>query len=543
MKNIYTLRLLLAFLILNVTVFTLQAQKKNTSKPNIVLILVDDLGFSDIGPYGSEIATPNLNKLAANGVRFTQFYNTSRCCPTRAALQSGVYPHQAGVGFMNNDLGPSTYQGYLNKNIITIAEGLKTRGYTTLMSGKWHVGNTPGQWPGARGYDKYFALIGGTSHQFYPHPFKLGEIDFFAKNGQKLENYTTEKKPENYYLTDEFTDHALGFLDETKNDKKPFFLFTAYNAPHFPIQARKEDIEKYRGKYLKGWDVVRTERYKRLLESGIIRPEWKLAPRDTLIPAWNQLRQTEKEAWDLKMAVFAAAVERVDYNIGRILEKLRELGVDNNTYIFFLSDNGASHEYPFNGKKQTKEVYDYVKPLLADNPESYVSYEYNWAHVSNTPFRSYKHWEHEGGISTPFIAYAPGKIQPNTLQHIPAHVIDLQPTIFDLAGVKYPLEYNGNKLIPQEGISLKAAFENKEYKGHDVIYWEHQGNRAVRKGDWKIVSFYPENVWELYNVKDDRTELHNLAASNPEKLKELTVLYESWAGRAGVVEWASLQSK
>lgn len=292
-----------------------------------------------------------------------------------------------------------------------------------------------------------------------------------------------------------------------------------------------------------GWDVVREARYKKQLESGIIEAAHKLSPRDTLIPAWTQLRQTEREAWDLKMAVFAASVERIDYNVGRILDKLKELGVDNNTYIFFLSDNGASHEYPFNGKRQTKEVYDYVKTLTADNTESYVSYEYNWAHVSNTPFRSYKHWEHEGGISTPFIAYAPGKISPASISRVPAHVIDLQPTILDLAGVKYPNEYKGNKLIPQEGNSLKPVFENKPYTGHDAIFWEHQGNRAVRQGDWKIVSFYPENVWELYNIKDDRTELNNLATSRPEKLRELVKLYDQWASRAGVVPWAALQNQ
>ncbi|HEY5745068.1 MAG TPA: arylsulfatase [Chryseolinea sp.] len=519
-----------------------KAKGKGPAKPNFVLILVDDMGFSDIGAYGSEIPTPNLDRLAAGGLRFTQFYNTSRCCPTRAALQTGVYPHQAGVGFMNGNLGKPTYQGYLNKNVITIAEGLKTAGYTTLMSGKWHVGNTPEQWPGARGYDKYFALIGGTSHQFYPHPFQLGDMDFFVKNGQKLEKYTTEKKPDGFYLTDEFTDHALGFLEETRKEGKPFFLFTAYNAPHFPVQARKEDIAKYRGKYLQGWDVVRSARYQKLLASGILRPEWKLSPRDSLIPGWDQLRQSEKEAWDLKMAVYAAMVDRIDYNVGRILQKLKDLGVEDNTYVIFLSDNGASHEYAFPGKKQTKEVAEYVKPLTADNPESYVSYEYNWANVSNTPFRAFKHWEHEGGISTPFIVYAPGKIQPNTLQHTPAHVIDIQPTLLALAGVKYPAAYNGAKLIPQEGLSLKDAFEGKPYTGHDAIYWEHQGNRAVRKGDWKIVSFYPENKWELYNLKDDRTELKNLAASNPDKLRELVALYETWATRAGVVEWASLQT-
>lgn len=542
MKTRKTIAFVLMLLLTTATLAqsTKDKKKKTSTKPNIVLILVDDMGFSDIGAYGSEIATPNLDRIASSGLRFTQFYNTSRCCPTRAALQTGVYPHQAGVGFMNGNLGKPSYQGYLNKSVITIAEGLKTAGYTTLMSGKWHIGNTPEQWPGARGYDKYFALIGGTSHQFYPHPYKLREVDFFVKNGAKLEQFTTEKKPADFYLTDEFTNQALSFLDETKNDGKPFFLFTAYNAPHFPLQARKEDIEKYRGKYLKGWDVVRSERYQKLLSLGIIKPEWKLSPRDSLVPAWDQLRQTEKEAWDLKMAVFAAMVDRIDYNVGRILDKLTELGVDKNTYVIFLSDNGASHEYPFVLWKQTKEVAEYVKPLTADNPESYVSYEYNWANVSNTPFRSFKHWEHEGGVSTPFIVYAPGKVQPNTFQHTPAHVIDIQPTLLDLAGVVYPAEFKGNALIRQEGLSLKAAFDGKPYVGHDAIYWEHQGNRAVRKGDWKIVSFFPENRWELYNLKEDRTELHNVASQHPEKLQELIALYDTWASRAGVVEWATL---
>lgn len=530
---------LILFILIAISSTSLVFSQKQ-GKPNIVLILVDDMGFSDLGAYGSEISTPNLNKMAAGGERFTQFYNTSRCCPTRAAIQCGVYNHQAGVGFMNGNLGTPAYQGYLNNNVITIAEGLKTQGYTTLMSGKWHVGNKPEQWPVARGYDKSFALVGGTSNYFYPHPFKLRETDFFVLNDKKLETYTTEKKPEDYYLTDDITDHALKFLDETKGDKKPFFLFTAYNAPHFPVQARKEDIEKYKGKYMQGWDVVRTERYKRLLDLGIIKPEWALSPRDSLVPNWNQLRQTEKEAWDLKMAVFAAMVECVDYNVGRLIAKLEELGVDKNTYVFFLSDNGASHEYAFPLWKQTPEVSNYVKPLTADNPESFVTYEYNWANVSNTPFRAFKHWEHEGGISTGFIAYAPGHIQPNQFVHTPAHVIDLQPTFFDLAGVSYPKTFKGNTLIPQEGISFKPALQNKLWAGHDVLYWEHEGNRAVRKGDWKIVSFYPINKWELYNMKEDRTELHNLAASNPEKLKELESLYWAWAARAGVVDWATI---
>ncbi|HEX8532036.1 MAG TPA: arylsulfatase [Cytophagales bacterium] len=510
------------------------------TRPNFVVIMADDLGFSDLGCYGSEISTPNLDKLAGGGLRLTQFYNTSRCCPSRAALLTGLYPHQAGVGSMNYNLGTPAYQGFLNRNCITIAEGLKTQGYFTALSGKWHVGNQPDAWPSARGFDRTFSLIGGTSNYFYPHPYKLRAEDMFILNGQKLENYLTEPKPQGYYLTDEFTDHALRFLDEANAQRKPFYLHLTYTAPHFPIQARPEDIAKYRGQYKKGWDVVRSERYQRLVQSGIIKPEWKLSPRDTLVPAWNQLRESEKDAWDLKMAVYAAMIDRVDQNIGRLMAKLKEMGAEENTLVLFFADNGASHEYAFPIWKQTPEVSQLVKDLPADHPQSFVTYEYNWANVSNTPFRSFKHWEHEGGVSSPFIAYLPSLIKPGSLNHQPAHLIDVLPTLFDLAGVKYPKTHGGNSITPAAGLSLRNVLEGKPWTGHEALYWEHQGNRAVRQGDWKIVSSYPENKWRLYHLAADRTELRNLSESHPEKLREMVALYEGWAPGVGVGDWAAL---
>lgn len=528
-------------------VFTVQSRvfsQSKKSKPNFVIIMADDMGYSDLGCFGSEINTPNLDSLASKGLRMSQFYNNSRCCPTRAALLTGHYPHNAGVGSMNGDLGTPAYQGYLNKSSITIAEGLKTQGYFTMMSGKWHVGNREDQWPNARGFDRYFGLIGGTSNYFYPHPHKLSPADFFVLNGKKLENYTTEVKPADFYLTNEFADYALKFLDEAKTQHKPFYLHLTFNAPHFPIQALPVDIAKYRGKYRKGWDVLRTERYKRLIDLGIIDSKWPVSPRDTLIPAWNQMRESEKDSWDLKMAVYAAMIDRLDQNVGRVLAKLKEMGVDKNTLVLFFSDNGASHEYAYPMRKQADEALTQkVKALTADNPQSYVSYEYNWANLSNTPFRSFKHWENEGGISTPFIAYFPNFIKPGSVNHQPAHIVDVQATIFDLAGVKYPSVYKSNPISPADGLSLKKVFEGQPWKGHDVLYWEHQGNRAVRQGEWKIISSYPENVWRLFNMDKDRTELNDLSASNPQKLAELADLYAKWASKSRVEDWATISEK
>lgn len=523
-------------------IFQLQVYAQTTKdKPNFVIILADDMGYSDIGAFGSEIQTPHLDQLAAQGLRMSQFYNASRCCPTRASLLSGHYPHNAGVGSMNKNLGKPAYQGYINKQSITIAEGLKSAGYFTMLSGKWHVGNEPDQWPLSRGFDRFFGLIGGTSNYFYPHPFKLGPEDYFVLNDKKLDDYLTAVKPKDYYLTDEFGDYALKFLEEAKTQQKPFYLHLTFNAPHFPIQARTEDIARYLGKYNKGWDSLRYDRYNRLLAMGIIKKEWQLSPRDTLIPAWYQMRPTEKEAWELKMAVYAAMIDRLDYNVGRVLNKLKEMGAEENTVVIFLSDNGASHEYPFPNRKQADSLLSLkIKALPASDPQSFASYEYNWANLSNTPFRAFKHWEHEGGISTPFIVRYPKLIKAGSLNHQPAHIVDIQATVFELAGVKYPSQYQGNNLTPPDGVSLVDVFKGKPWKGHDVLYWEHQGNKAVRKGAWKIVSSYPENKWRLFNMNTDRTELHDLAEKQPGKLQELSALFDSWAVKSGVEKWPDI---
>ncbi|MFA4868935.1 MAG: arylsulfatase [Pedobacter sp.] len=512
------------------------------NKPNFVVILADDLGYSDIGSFGSEIETPNLDRLASQGLKMTQFYNASRCCPTRASLLTGRYPHNAGVGSMVQDLGTPAYQGYLNKSSITIAEGLKTQGYFTMMSGKWHVGSQPDQWPVARGFDRYFGLIGGTSNYFYPHQAKLPAANFFVLNNKKLENYTTEDKPKDYYLTNEFGDYALKFLDEAKTQNKPFYLHLTFNAPHFPIQALPEDIAKYRGKYKKGWDVIRAERYKKQVETGIVDAKWPISERDSLVPAWIQMRENDQDAWDVRMAVYAAMIDRLDQNVGRVLNKLKELGLDDNTVIIFLSDNGASHEN--NRLNQADNINaKEIKALPANNPQSYTSIEYNWANVSNTPFRSFKHWENEGGISTPFIAYYPKLIKAGSINHQAAHIVDIQATIFDLAGVKYPSSYQGKAISAADGISLKDVFAGKTWKGHDHLYWEHQGNKAMRQGKWKIVSSFPENVWRLFNIEEDRTELKDLSKVYPEKLQELILAHVNWSKKVGVEDWASLQKK
>ncbi len=291
---------------------------------------------------------------------------------------------------------------------------------------------------------------------------------------------------------------------------------------------------------MKGWDKLREERYRRQVAAGIIDGKWPLSARDTLIPAWNQLREHEQEVWDVRMAVYAAMIDRLDQNVGRVLDKLKEMGVADNTVVIFLSDNGASHEnnrLRIGGDQLIKQI----KALPADDPQSYTSIEYNWANLANTPFKSFKHWEHEGGISTPFIVRYPKMIKAGSINKQPAHLVDIQATIFDLAGVKYPAAYKGNGINAADGISLKDVFAGKTWKGHEVLYWEHQGNKAVRQGKWKIVSSYPENVWRLFDMDADRTELKDLSQSQPVKLQELVGLYNTWSKQVGVKDWASLQ--
>jgi len=502
------------------------SHRPSTTKPNILLIMADDMGFSDIGCYGGEINTPNLDKLAAGGIRFTQFYNAARCCPTRASLLTGLYPHQAGMGGMVNngaDISPpGPYQGYLNDKCLTIAEVLKNAGYQTFMSGKWHVGESRPHWPTDRGFDKYFGLISGAANYFD-----------ITKPGSKnrIRQMAIDDKPymppkDNFYMTDAITENALKHLDSSYQKEKPFFLYVAYTAPHWPLHALPEDIAKYKGTYLEGWDKLRKKRYERQLKMGIIDKKWPLTPRDQNAFAWEKVEN--KEEMDLKMAVYAAQIDRMDQGVGKILNKIKALGQQQHTLVLFLSDNGGCHEggpWGFDWRKNG---------LPPGGADSYMSYGLSWANLSNTPFRRYKHWVHEGGIAAPLIAYWPAVIKnKNSITHQTGHIIDIMATCVDITQTKYPENYNGRRITPLEGKSLLPIFRGEKRRGHNTLYWEHMGNRAIRSGKWKLVSVR-EGKWELYDIEADRTELNDLAHKYPKKTEQLKTMYESWAKRCGV---------
>jgi arylsulfatase len=490
-------------------------------RPNILVIMADDMGFSDIGCYGSEIQTPNLDGLAARGMRFTQFYNTARCCPTRASLLTGLYPHQAGVGHMVEDKGLEGYRGRLNNRCVTIAEVLRQGGYRTLMAGKWHIGEKRPHWPCDRGFDRYWGLISGASNYWRLEPGCQMASD----------NEPTRPEGEKFYMTDAFTDHALAFLDQDGSGEKPFFMYVAYTSPHWPLHAWPEDIAKYKGKYMDGWDALRERRRQRQIEMGLVDRRWPLTPRDGRAPPWADVK--DKEAMDLRMAVYAAQIDRMDQNVGRILKKLDDLALADNTLVLFLADNGGCSEGIDRGAKG-------VPPGPAD---SYFSYGLAWANASNTPFRLYKHWVHEGGIATPLIARWPARIkQGGGLTGQVGHLIDIMATACDVAGVEYPKTYGGRDVTPLEGKSLAPILEGRLREGHAAICWEHEGNRAVRQGKWKLVSKNPGG-WELYDMEADRTEMNNLAAAEAGRVAAMADAYDAWAARCGVVPWAEVSKK
>lgn len=500
---------------------SIHAQKK----PNIIVILADDMGFSDLGCFGSEIHTPHLDQLAKGGLVMNQFYNAGRCCPSRAALLTGLYPHQAGVGDMVQDRGYPAYQGYLNDSCATIAELLQTAGYTTIISGKWHVGLVPAAWAGNRGFDKSFTLQNNGSNYFNSKPlYNDGRKVTFLLNNKEVVREDTS-----LYLTQAITNFAVEALEEQKNKSNPFFLYLAYNAPHWPIQALPEDIARYKGKYVSGWDSLRQSRYEKLIATGLIKKEWLLSSKPMKIPAWNTLSDAEKDRQDTRMAIYAAMIDRMDREIGRLLDKLKALHQDDNTLILFLSDNGGSADDVKN--------WDYViqQSGTPGSVASIDSYEIPWGTVSNTPFRGFKKNTHEGGISTPFIAYFPGVIKAGSVNHQVAHVIDIMPTCLSAAGIPYPASFHQKKLTPLPGTSLYNAFHNKPFKDHATLCWEHEGSRAVRKGKWKLVA-EKGDAWELYDMEKDRSETHNIAPKNPAKVAELQQDYNAWAAKVGVVD-------
>lgn len=511
------------------------------TRPNILLIMNDDMGYSDLGCYGGEIETSNLDALASDGLRFTQFYNTARCCPSRASLLTGLYPHQADVGHMTGDDGIDGYLGDLNQNTVTIAEVLKNSGYRTFMSGKWHVTKhiygPKDNWPVQRGFEEYYGILTGCGNYFHPKTL--------TRN-----NTPIEPKP-GYFITDAITDEAIQQIKTMQDDDTPFFQYIAYTAPHWPLHAHEEDIAKYEGRFDIGWDQLREQRLKRMVDMGIIHANWLLSDRDERVSSWTE---TDDKDWEVRrMEVYAAQVDRMDQGIGRIFQTLNDIGKWENTLIVFLADNGGCAEEltrttgqwirnqgEIGGTLKTwdgKDVQFGNEPcIIPGGEDTYTSYGIPWANVSNTPFRLYKHWVHEGGIATPLIVHWPDRIKGSgELRHQPGQLPDIMATFIDVANAQYPEEYNGKTIKPLEGFSLVPAFDNQP-TSREILYWEHEGNKAVRKGKWKLVCKYPGD-WELYDMATGRTEVNNVASQHPEIVTELAAQYEAWADRCGVAPW------
>lgn len=498
-------------------------------KPNVLLIMVDDMGFSDLGCYGGEVETPNLDKLAAGGLRFTQFYNPGRCWPTRISLLTGKYPHQAGHAMKFGPNAPRAYAGHTPDQGKFVSEALNEAGYRSYHVGKWHMdsnlikGPPNPTHPLQRGFAHSYWIL--TQHNFF-NPWRLQDDENIIQWPAGKDNPAGDGK---YYLTDDLTDRAIAQLREhaAGHADQPFFLYLAHTAPHFPLHALPEDIELHMdGRYAKGWDAIRAERHARMTKMGIV--NCGLSTRDEESVPWDSLGAADQKKWETHMAIHAGMIHRVDLGVGRIVDHLRESGMLEGTLILFLSDNGASAEYLVRG-----DGHDPAAP--PGSGASYLCLEVGWANASNTPFRQHKMWTHEGGISTPLIAHWPSKIAARgELSGQVGHVIDIMPTLCDLAGAQAP---------EGPGSSLAPVFAGEEREPPEFLHWEHTGNRAIRRGDWKLVAEHGGD-WELYDLKTDRAETNDLSKKHPELVQLLLAKWTSYADEIGVVDWDSLpQSK
>ncbi|QFT01647.1 Arylsulfatase (plasmid) [Labrenzia sp. THAF191b] len=513
-------------------------------RPNIIVILNDDMGFSDIGCYGGEIDTPNLDCLALKGLRYSQFYNTARCSPSRASLLTGLHPHQTGIGILTYSTGPEGYVGNLTENCVTIPEVLKSAEYRTYMSGKWHVSSNlkepNGTWPTERGFDEFYGTVIGAGSFYLPNTLTRG-----------CENIEQEAidDPEFFY-TDAISNQAAAYIKThcEQHPEEPFFMYVAYTAPHWPLHAHEKDIEKYRGRFDEGWDLLREQRLARLVNAGLIDASWQLTDRD---PSQPPFKEANEKAWLTRlMEVYAAQIDRMDQGIGEILTALEEAGQYEDTMIVFLSDNGGCAEdipkdveprqlveelmiaqYQTRDGRPVKIGND--PSIMPGGEDTYQSYGTAWANLSNTPFRLYKHWVHEGGISTPLIIHWPNGIQQAGIRHVPGQLPDLMATILEVSGASYPKSRRGHAIPPCEGISLVQSFQ-ADCDRENPLFWEHEGNAAIRHGKWKLVRKYPDS-WELYDMDADRTEMHNLAGQNENLVAEMAARYQAWADRCGVI--------
>ncbi len=520
-------------------------------KTNIILILADDMGFADLGCTGSEIRTPNIDALAREGALLSAMYNCARCCPTRASLLTGLYPHNAGIGHMGTNLGTPAYQGFLRNDSATIAEHLRAAGYRTLMSGKWHVAGDfearnydnwrPGEvehpTPRQRGFDRFFGIVDGAASFFSPHYVMADDA-------------RVETLPDDFCFTDAITDKAIGMIEEAATDDQPFFLYLAHTAPHWPLHAHAEDIARYDGVYDKGWDAIRTARHETMNGSGIFQTNWDISPRDEGVHHWSQ--ETYKDWEASKMATYAAMVDRMDQSIGTLVSALRRLEQLDDTLILFLSDNGGCAEfmaedgwaqfYPDTTQDGRKITLGNIPNLRPGDAQTFQSYDKPWANVSNAPFRLFKHYVHEGGISTPLVAHWPNGFKPRTTAHAPCHVVDILPTVLAAAGAPYLKELDGHDIQPCQGENLLDLMQGKGWKREQPIFFEHEGNAAIRMGQFKLVRLHGCD-WELYDMEADRTELNNIVHGNTGRARALTSQYHDWADKAGVMDWEAALPK
>jgi arylsulfatase A-like enzyme len=515
------------------------------NRPNVILILVDDMGFADLGMMGSEIRTPNLNQLAGNGALMSSMYNCARCCPTRASLLTGLYPHNAGIGHMGANLGTPAYQGFLRNDSVTIAEVLGQSGYRTAMSGKWHVagdfeardvdnwrtGDLDHPTPRQRGFDQFYGILDGASHFFSPH--------CVFRNEDRIE--ITE---DNYYFTDAITNKAIEMISNPTDADSPFFLYLAHTAPHWPLHARPDDIARYDGSYQSGWDSIRTARHEEMNGLGVLSENWAISPRDETVMPWQAVKYKDWEA--AKMATYAAMIDSLDQSVGRLINALKEQNQFDNTLILFLSDNGGCAEfmaedgwaqyYPDQTLDGRPISMGNIPNLNPGDDQTFQSYDKPWANVSNAPFRLYKHYVHEGGISTPLIAHWPNRIKPGQVIHDPWHVVDILPTILETTDSPYLTEYGGHEIQPLEGASFLERLCGSPSHRESPIFFEHEGHSAIRYNNLKLVRQHNQD-WELYDMNKDRTELNNLAGQHPLTEIELKAMYQDWAKKAGVMHW------
>ena len=488
----------------------------------MVLIMADDMGFSDLGCYGGEIDTPHLDRLAAGGLRFAQFYNTGRCWPTRASLLAGLYPHQTGRAMSFGPTAPRAYTGIIPPTCRMIPEVLAPVGYRSYHVGKWHLdsGRGPNEtWPLGRGFDRSYFLV--TQNNYFSPRLVYDENEKITRPGG------------DYYATEALSKRAVTYLERhaAGHSERPFFLYLAYTAPHFPLHALAEDVARFRGKYTAGWDVMREARYRRMRELGIV--NCPLSPRDPDARAWDSLSDEEKDEWDARMATYAAMIHCVDRGVGYVVRQLEAMGALDDTLILFLSDNGSSAEYIVRG-----DGHQPGSP--PGSRESYRCLEVGWSNVANAPLRMHKMWMHEGGIATPLIAHWPAEIEARgEITHQVGHVIDVLPTLVDVAGAAYPETFEGQRTTPLPGKSLAPILRGRKPEPREMLFWEHIGNKAVRQGDWKLVAEHG-GPWELYDLGVDRSETNDLSAKHPEKVKELGELWAAYADRIGVVDWDTL---